>query len=356
MGALAEYQQQIVQTLSTLQSQVGCKKDLIESTISKIRAAIDRAQDAERAAYASLQIAQEQLSEAEQRTREYNSNLAEDQEPMTTPDFYYDNVSERASAHSYAVATRAHAEETLSNFLAYVRSYEQQQVDGIEHFNKLLTLSGKFFESYIQKLVEVKKCTAFTGGSSGKGTGSSNSSCAAAASPVLSVQEAGKVWTESLSKDQYAALRSYTGSGYVYINAPLRGLSPSFQDGYKEKAILIHQALSACSIPQACTVYRGTSAASLGPLQNLADDQLVGALFNDKGFLSTSINSEDAFRGEIKLVIDVPAGAKGAYIGYLSQLGHSESEVLFDMDSLMRITKVDRDKNGKRVIHARMMI
>lgn len=366
MDALAEYQQQIVQTLSTLEGQVGCKEDLIESTKVQIRAAIERAEEAERAAYASLQAAEEQLREAERRTREYNSNLAEDQEPMTTPEFYYDNVYEKESEYSYAEATRAHAENTLSNFEAYVRSYEQQQADGIEHFKKLLGMSGKFFEAYIKKLVEVKKCTAVSEGSSSKGAGKGSNSGAVAgapsgataipANPVLSVKEAGKQWTDSLSKEQYAALSAYTGSAYVNINATLRGISPSFQDGYKEKAILIHQALSASSIPQACTVYRGASAAALGSLQNVPDDQLVGSYFSDNGFMSTSINSEDSFGGEIKLVIDVPAGAKGAYVGYLSQLGHSESEVLFDMGSVMQITKVERNGNGQRVIHARMMV
>lgn len=365
MDALAAYQQQIVQTLSTLEGQVGCKEDLIESTKDKIRKAIERAEEAERAAFASLQVAKEQLQEAEQRTRENNANLAEDQKPITTPEFYYDNFYEKEQEYSYAEATRSHAENTLSNFEAYVRSYEQQQSDGIEHFKKLLGMSGKFFEGYIKKLVEVKKWTAVSGDFSSNGAGKSNHSGAVSgrasgtaipAYPVLSVKEAGKQWTDSLSKEQYAALSAYTGSAYVNINATLRGLTPSFQEGYKEKAILIHQALSTSSIPQACTVYRGASAAALGSLQNVPDDQLVGSFFSDNGFMSTSINSEDSFGGEIKLVIDVPAGAKGAYVGYLSQLGHSESEVLFDMGSVMQITKVERNGNGQRVIHARMMV
>ena len=366
MDALAEYQQQIVQTLSTLEGQVGCKEDLIENTKAKIRAAIERAEEAERAAYASLQAAEEQLRAAEQKTREYNSHLAEGQEPMTTPEFYYDDVYEKESEYACAEAARSHAENTLSNFEAYVRSYEQQQADGIAHFKKLLGMSGKFFEGYISKLIEVKKCTAVSEGASNKKTGNRSHSGAVAgvpsgaaatpADPVFSVKEAGKQWTDSLSKEQYAALSAYTGSAYININAALRGLSPSFQDGCKENAILIHQALSASSIPQGCTVYRGASAAALGSMRNAPDDQLVGSFFSDNGFMSTSINSEDSFGGEIKLVIDVPAGAKGAYVGYLSQLGHSESEVLFDMGSVMQITKVDRNGNGQRVIHARMMV
>ncbi len=366
MDSLAEYQQQIVQTLSALEGQVGCKDDLVEETKTKIRAAIERAEEAERAAYASLQTAHEQLREAEQRTREYNQHLGEDEEPMSTPSFYYENVDDKEQEYDYAEAVRSHAENTLSNFEAYVRSYEQRQADGIEHFKKLLGTSGQFFQNYIKVLVEAKKCTAVNGDSGTSASG--NGSAAAGASggtpggaggsgnSALSIKEAGKQWTDGLSKEQYAALSAYTGSSYMNINATLRGISPAFDAGNKEKAVLIHQALSGSSIPQACTVYRGAAAAALGSLQNAPDDQLVGAYFSDSGFMSTSINSADSFGGEIKLIIDVPAGAKGAYVGYLSQLGHSESEVLFDIGQVMQITKVDRDTSGQRTIHARMMI
>lgn len=359
MDALAEYQQKIVQTLSTLEGQIGCKDDLIEKTKVDIRAAIDRAEEAERAAFTSLSNAQDMLSDAEQHTRDYNANLAEDQEPISTPDYYYERVADCEQDYAYAQANRDYAENTLSNFEAYVRSYEQQQADGIEHFKKLLEMSGKFFEGYIKKLIEVKKCTAVSGDTS---SGSkSNSGMVASgdysgsSTPADSIKAAGEQWADSLSKEQYAALSAYTGSAYVNINETLRGISPAFQDGYKEKAVLIHQALSACSLPQACTVYRGASNAALGALQSVPDHQLVGSFFSDNGFMSTSLNSEDSFGGDIKLVISVPAGAKGAYVGYLSQLGHSESEVLFDMGSVMQITKVDRDKNGQRIIYAQMM-
>lgn len=160
MDALAEYQQKIVQTLPTLEGQIGCKEDLIENTKVQIRAAIARAEEAERAAYAALQAAQEQLRNAEERTSAYNSNLAEDQEPITTSDFYYDNVQERELDYSDAEATRSHAEDTLSNFEAYVCNYEKRQEAGIAHFKQLLKTSGIFFDSYIKILVEVKKCTA----------------------------------------------------------------------------------------------------------------------------------------------------------------------------------------------------
>jgi len=205
MDALAEYQQKIVQTLSTLEGQVGCKEDLIEDTKVKIRAAIERAEEAEQAAYTSLRNAEDMLSEAEQRTRDYNANLTEDQEPTTTPDFYYENVAEHEQEYSYAQANRKYAENTLSNFEAYVRSYEQQQLDGIEHFKKLLETSGKFFEGYIKKLIEAKKCTVVSGDFSKESKSKSNIVVSGdyngSFTPFETITAAGEQWANSLSKE-----------------------------------------------------------------------------------------------------------------------------------------------------------
>ncbi len=159
MDALAEYQQKIVQTLSTLEGQVGCKESLIEDTKAKIRAAIERAGAAERTAQSALYYAQEMLSDAERITREYNSNLQPDQEPMTTPEYYYERVADCELEHVCAKATYHQTQDTLARFEEYVRKYERQQLDGLEHFKKLLEISGNFFERYIKKLIEAKKCT-----------------------------------------------------------------------------------------------------------------------------------------------------------------------------------------------------
>lgn len=363
MDAMAGFQQLLIQHLPQLEQQVDCKEDLIKDTIQKIQAAIERAIEAEEAARKALEAAEERLREAEALTRERNAHLGEDEEPVTTPSFYYEDVEECQQAYDYAQYARQHAENTLENFKSYVRSHRQQQADGIEHFKKLLGMSGKFFERYIRILVDAKKATALGGdGSTTKArsgsestSGGADGGIAAATGPAASVKEAGRQWTQGLSKEQYAALSMYTGAAYANINGALRGLD-TFQPGYRELAVQIHGALSGSCIPQNCTVYRGASGAALGALRNLPDDQLVGAFFSDDGFMSTSLNSEDAFGGEIKLVISVPAGAKGAYVGYLSQLGHSESEVLFDMGQVLQITKAERDSNGRRVIHARMMV
>ena len=360
MDALIEYQKQIVQTLSLLEQQARCKDEFVEETLEKIHIAIQRAEEAEQAARISLQAAYVMLEEAEQRTRDYNQQLTENEAPITTPSHYYENASAKEEEHDRAEAVLIQGKNILSNFEEYVRSYNQRQTDSILHFKKLLDTSGQFFQNYIKLLVEAKKCTAVNcsristpqSTTAGTASGAINET----GSPELSVKEAGKQWAEGLSKEQHVAISFYTGSGYININSTLRGISPAFDDGNREKAILIHQALNESYIPQACIVYRGASAAALGALQNVPDNQLVGAFFGDKGFMSTSMNYEDSFGGEIKFIIDVPAGAKGAYVGYVSQLGHSESEVLFDVGRVMQITKVDHDDSGGRVIHAKMMI
>ena len=163
MDALAAFQKQIGQTLPVMEEQVNCNEDLIVRTRQTIQQAIMRAEAAERAAYASMQSAEEQLRRAERQTREYNANLAEDQSPMTTPSFYYDNVYETGYAYSSAQATRAHTEDTLSDFDTYVRNYKHQQEDGIAQYKKLLNTSLKFFEKYIDKLIKAKKCTVMSG-------------------------------------------------------------------------------------------------------------------------------------------------------------------------------------------------
>lgn len=359
MDALAEYQHKIIQTFSIVEQQVGCKEDLINETKAKLRTAIERACEVERAAYDSLCKASEMLNQAERTTRECNANLAEGQEPVTTPKFFYENVSECEQEYSYAEARRKYSEQTLESFEKYARSYEEQQVEGIEHIKKILESSGEFFEAYIKKLIEVKACTSVSGASFGN-TGTNSGVVAAGGNSCISdpaemVKATGEGWASSLSSEQYAALNAYTGSAYENINKTLRGLGSSFDSGNKEKAILIHQALSACSIPVDCTVYRGASNQALGSLQNVPDTQLVGAFISDKGFMSTSLNLKDSFIDDIKLVISVPAGAKGSYVGYLSQFGHEESEVLFDIGAVMRITRVDRDNNGKRIIYAQMV-
>ena len=169
----------------------------------------------------------------------------------------------------------------------------------------------------------------------------------------LSVIAVGNQWAKSLTKEQYYAIHEYTDTAYSNINASLRGKG-NFLPGNLEKATEIHMALQDAKIPRSCTVYRGVTSDALGYLQNLTDEEMVGHVIRDGGFMSTTLKRESAFCGSVQLEIDVPAGARGAFIGSISCYP-DEDEVLFDAQRCLVITGVRRGQYGERIISARML-
>ena len=169
------------------------------------------------------------------------------------------------------------------------------------------------------------------------------------------IENAGNKWSGSLPASQREAIHAYTGSAYANINSVLRGLSDRFSEGNYERAVEIHKALLSSPLPADCIVYRGVSSQALGKLKGLPDEALVGKVFRDKGFMSTSLNRGDAFGGDVLLEIEAPRGTPAAYVGHISQAGHYESEVLFDVNRIMKITSARRDMNGRRIIRVRIM-
>lgn len=355
--ALKAFQQAVDATVPELQKEPGSRDHLIAGTIRRIRLAIERGYEREQQARRELDAAEDRLREAERRTEELNRNREPDSEPCETPSFYYEDVSEAQCSYDAAERYRRMAEDTLDEFVSYARRYKQDQEEGVEAYRKLVHKSGEFAESYTALLLKAKEATNFGVGAGGGSSGAAAGTEAAApgGDPAQNVMEAGQRWTESLTPRQVTAFEHYSGSGYSNINDTLRGRAPAFEGNNRECARLISGALAKSRIPQDCTVYRGVSREVLGKYKVLTDSQLTGKMLLDKGFMSTSLNRGDAFRDEILLVIDVPAGAPGAYIGYMSLFGHRESEVLFDRGQWLKITAVTRDGDGRRVIHARML-
>lgn len=222
---------------------------------------------------------------------------------------------------------------------------------------KTLLQGGKYIALLVKSLQEYE--TVNLGGGAPQATSnltSGTSSVSAGSNTNATIKLSGKEWSENLSPAEYSAVRDYTGTAYVNINAVLRGLESDFNTGNHERASLIHSALSRSSIPQSCTVYRGASLSSLGNYASATDSELIGNIISDNGFMSTSLDSGDAFGGEVRYEISVPEGANGAYVGYLSCAEHYESEVLFDCGQMLQITDVRRDRFGRRTIVARMLV
>jgi hypothetical protein len=146
-------------------------------------------------------------------------------------------------------------------------------------------------------------------------------------------------WINSLSKEELSALKIYTGEVfYSNINDTLRGFS-NFTYNNEKYCDLITSALSKARTPANLVVFRGTSKMMLGQLKNLPADQLVGKVMEDKAFMSTSLLEGEVYDSNLILVMNVPKGTQGAYIGNLSFL-HGEFEFLLNRGYRMVINKV----------------
>lgn len=172
------------------------------------------------------------------------------------------------------------------------------------------------------------------------------------------VVQQGHLFCMQLEAEERQAIEEYTMSDwYKNINNTLRHpLTTHFTSGNRERARLIHKGLSKSALPCECMVYRGTSKKFLGKYQNAPDEALVGKVLPERGFMSTSLNKEDHFGGEVILHIKAPKGASGAYIGSISNKKDSESEVLFDCGQMLRINCVRRDAGGRRILDAEIMM
>ena len=171
---------------------------------------------------------------------------------------------------------------------------------------------------------------------------------------VQNIKQCGEQWSKNLSEKELSAVRDYTGTAYIGINAALRGIEKEMHPANAECANTLHRVLKQTSLPEDCIVYRGTSSKALGVARVLPDSMLVGRTFTDRGFMSTSLYEKDAFGGEILLEIEAKKGSHGIYVGYSSSAGHYESEVLFDAGQTMKIIDVRRDESGRRILRVEM--
>ena len=195
---------------------------------------------------------------------------------------------------------------------------------------------------------------------SSSGFGGRSSSSSVRSTPTYSGPPAAQMrayaddWIKGLSAPTKSAINDYTKETpnfYKNINGVLRGLQDSYDPGNAERSELIHQALSNASTPCDMTVYRGCPSEALGDYAFMSDSQLVGGVFIDKGFASTSMAPEGAFNNDVLLVINLPKGSHASNIEALSAAGGYEQEVLLDRGQLFQITNVTRDSFGRRVVH-----
>lgn len=150
-------------------------------------------------------------------------------------------------------------------------------------------------------------------------------------------------WLKSLSADESQAISYYCADGYYDVNAYFRqvaGCEYIDADAMKELAKDLDSAIDKFNLSENITVYRGIDNDAL---KGLDLSNLVGSIYEDKGYMSTSpIHADIVERKDALLEIQVFSGqGRGAYVNSLSGFKDDEYEFLLKRGTKCEITSVD---------------
>jgi 2'-5' RNA ligase len=154
---------------------------------------------------------------------------------------------------------------------------------------------------------------------------------------------------------EFAALKAYGDGSYSGINGALRGTYGA-GTSYLDRARQINDALRRTPTKEPITVYRGMHLGGGGHANQIISAP-VGALFRDKGFMSTSVATDTAksFAGYGGLVfkIDVPEGVPSAF-----KPGNqypTESELLLPSNTTLEKTGDAYQQDGYTIVPVRVV-
>lgn len=154
-------------------------------------------------------------------------------------------------------------------------------------------------------------------------------------------------WLRTISASERRGVEVYTGSAYYDMNKFLRGRTSS--TSYEDEIKMCAQALSKASLPQETIVRRGADynmLRELGvPVTESNKGALIGAIVEDKGFMSTSPAPHGGFSGDIEYVIRLPQGSQAMYVDSISR-HKGEEELLINKGGRYQVEDVEFDSYG----------
>jgi len=155
-------------------------------------------------------------------------------------------------------------------------------------------------------------------------------------------------WLKKINSTEKAGVVKYTSNAYEDMNAYLRGKSNS--TSYSKEIEAAKKALSKASLPKDTIVRRGSDYnmlrdLGLGNITKDNKDKVIGAIVQDKGFISTSPDSRGGFSGNIEYIIKVPQGSQAMYVAPISRYS-SEHELLINCGGKYSIEDVEFDRYG----------
>ena len=155
-------------------------------------------------------------------------------------------------------------------------------------------------------------------------------------------------WLKTISSTERAGVVTYTGSAYTNMNMYLRGQSSTTR--YEKEIEAAKKALAKAKLPQETIVRRGSGynmldELGLGSVTPQNKDKFIGAIVEDKGFVSTSPSPSGGFSGSIEYIIKLPKGSQAMYVDSISHY-QGEEELLINAGGRFVVEDVEFDRWG----------
>ena len=143
-------------------------------------------------------------------------------------------------------------------------------------------------------------------------------------------------WRVEPTTAERDAISSYSRSGYLKMNENLR-FGNYATDSVKREISALHGFLDKCETQDELYLSRGVTKPALdkmfgGDGWRKNSSSLVGSVFKDKGFVSTTPYQGGGFGGDVVMYIKAPKGTKGAYIKDFAA-SSEEKEFLIQSDT-----------------------
>lgn len=162
-----------------------------------------------------------------------------------------------------------------------------------------------------------------------------------------------KGWRVEPTTAERDAISSYSRSGYLNMNENLR-FGNYAPESVKREISALHGFLDKCETQEELYLSRGVTKPALdkmfgGDGWRKNSSSLVGSVFTDKGFVSTTPYQGGGFGGDVVMYIKAPKGTKGAYIKDFAA-SSEEKEFLIQSDTSFVVRNIveEVDKWGDK--------
>ena len=158
-----------------------------------------------------------------------------------------------------------------------------------------------------------------------------------------------KDWLKTINETEKAGVKTYTGSAYYDMNNYLRGIKS--KTSYVKEINACKSALSKASLPKEVIVRRGSgynmlTELGLGEVTEATKGNFIGAIVQDKGFMSTSPDAYGGFSDVIEYIIRVPEGSQAMYVDPIS-LHKGEKELLINCGGKYEVEDIEFSRYGR---------